>query len=441
MNVKRMKFRRVPVSIGWQKISRHLKDPLYINSFFMALSRFLNASGGFIFWLLAARLYAKEDVGLTSALFSYLELVLLFSVIGCDFALIRYLPAYDKKKVFNTCLSISICFSLITGIFFVLGSDIFSAGLSLIKTPHYAAMFVLFGVANTLNHITGITFIAIRRSIHYFLQNLIRSIRIPLLIPLFYWGSLGIFQSLGIACILSTLFSLLLLRKNLGLNFKFDKYFIKKTYKFSLSHYFANLSEASMLIIPILVFNLLGSVEAANYYIASAIGDLVLIIPGVLGTSLFVEGSHGENTKKALIKAAKATYALLIPAIIIIYLYGSFFLGLFGKSYIDSYRLLCLISISSLFTALYTLFVSVLRIKFKMGTVLKFNTLMFTMLLGLSYIFMIKYGLAGVGYARIVTSVIIAIVTAAIFKKVLLEESQNPFIETPASKGGKTFAE
>ncbi|MFX4263312.1 lipopolysaccharide biosynthesis protein [Pelotomaculum propionicicum] len=437
-----MKYRNAFTPAGWKKIRQHLKDPLYINSFFMALSRFLNASGGFIFWLLAARLYSKEDVGLTSALFSYLELVLLFSVIGTDFLLIRYLPIYDKKKVFNTCLSISISFSLITGVFFVLGCDFFSAGLSVIKSPYYFAMFVLFGAANTFNQITGTTFIAMRQSANYFLQNLIRSVRIPLLIPLFYMGSLGIFQSLGIACILSSLFSLYLLGKNPGLNFKIDKNFIKKTYKFSLYHYFANnLSEASMLIIPIMVFNLLGKVEAANYYIASAIGDLVLIIPGVLGTSLFVEGSHGENTKNNLVKAIKVTYALLIPIIFIIYLYGNFFLGLFGESYMESYKLLCLISISSLLTSIYTLFVSILRIKMKMGTVLKLNMLMSAILLGLSYMFSVKYGLAGVGYARIVTSIIIAVVIAVIFKQVLREESQNPFKETSASVGGKTFAE
>lgn len=437
-----MKEKSVPMPARWKGIRQHLNDPLYINSFFMALSRLLNASGGFIFWLLAARLYTKEDVGLTSALFSYMELVLLFSVLGSDFSLIRYLPIYDKKKVFNTCLSISICFSLITGIFFVLGSGIFSPGLSIIKTPHYAVMFVLFGAANTLNHITGTTFIAIRQSINYFLQNLIRAVRIPLLIPLFFLGSLGIFQSLGIACILSSVFSLYLLSKNPGLNFKIDKSFIKKTYQFSLFNYFSNnLSEASMLIIPIMVLNLLGRAEAANYYIAAAIGDLVLIIPGVLGTSLFVEGSHGQDTKKNLVKAISATYALLIPTIIIIFLFGDFFLGLFGKSYVDSHKLLCLIAISSLFTAIYSLFVSILRINMKMGTVLKLNILLFIILLGLSYIFIIKYGLVGVGYARIITSVIISVLIAANFKKFLHEQNQSPIKETAASQGGKTFVE
>jgi O-antigen/teichoic acid export membrane protein len=182
-------------------------------------------------------------------------------------------------------------------------------------------------------------------------------------------------------------------------------------------------------------------VEAANYYIASAIGDLVLIIPGVLGTSLFVEGSHGENIKRNLLKAVKATYALLIPTIVIVFVYGNFFLGLFGQSYTDSYELLCLISLASLLISIYTLFVSILRIKMKMGTVLKLNILMSTMLLGLSYMFSVKYGLAGFGYARLLTSVIIAVVIAVIFKRVLLEESQNPFKETAASAEGKTLDE
>jgi O-antigen/teichoic acid export membrane protein len=51
-----------------------------------------------------------------------------------------------------------------------------------------------------------------------------------------------------------------------------------------------------------MVLNMLGEAEAAKYYIAMAIGNLVLIIPSSLGTSLFVEASHGQGLRAWLNK-------------------------------------------------------------------------------------------------------------------------------------------
>jgi len=46
------------------KIKHQIKDPLYKNSFFIMLTSISNAGFGFIFWMLAAKLYPKEDVGI-----------------------------------------------------------------------------------------------------------------------------------------------------------------------------------------------------------------------------------------------------------------------------------------------------------------------------------------------------------------------------------------
>ena len=45
------------------KIKHQIKDPLYKNSFSIMLTSVTNA--GFGFWMLAAKLYPKEDVGIS----------------------------------------------------------------------------------------------------------------------------------------------------------------------------------------------------------------------------------------------------------------------------------------------------------------------------------------------------------------------------------------
>lgn len=133
-----------------KQLKQHLKDPLYKNSFFLVLSRVFNVACGFFFWMLAARLYSINDVGLATALISSLGLVILFSRLGLDFSLIRFLPLTDKSKVFNTCLIITTIASFIVGIIYISGVSFFSPSLSFIQNPTYAIIFLLFGIFTSL---------------------------------------------------------------------------------------------------------------------------------------------------------------------------------------------------------------------------------------------------------------------------------------------------
>jgi len=65
-----------------KELKQHLSNTLYKNSFFIMLTSTSSAAFGFIFWMLAARLYPQQDVGLASAVISAMSCV--FSVFGLD---------------------------------------------------------------------------------------------------------------------------------------------------------------------------------------------------------------------------------------------------------------------------------------------------------------------------------------------------------------------
>ncbi len=77
-----------------------LRNPLYRNSIFLMLSSTVGAGTGFIFWIIAARLYSTEDVGLSSAIVSVMRLLMLLSFVGLDIGLIRY--TFRKKRTVET---------------------------------------------------------------------------------------------------------------------------------------------------------------------------------------------------------------------------------------------------------------------------------------------------------------------------------------------------
>jgi len=389
---------------AWGRVRGCMGEPLFKNSLFLVLSRVFNVACGFFFWMLAARLYSIEDVGLATALISSLGIVILFSRLGFDFSLIRFLPISDKTRVFNTCLIITLVASFIVGIVYILGVGFFSPDLSFIQNPEYAVSFLFFVVMNSVALTTGKAFIAMRKAKYYFFQNIFLASRIPLLIPLVFAGCFGIFGAGGLAYLLASSFAFLLLSKFVGLNFKMDKQFVRESFRFSSGNYISNvLFAAPTLILPLLILNLLGGAEAAKYYIAFAIGNLVLIIPDSLSTSLFVEGSHGERLRKNVIKAGMGICAFLIPAVLFIYLFGDLLLGLFGGDYLEAFELLRILVLSSFFVAVYSLFIPIQNVRMRVESIVKLNFIRFLLLLGLSYVFILEFGIVGVGYAWMIT--------------------------------------
>ena len=53
--------------ISWQKIKKHLSVSFFTNAYFMVIHWVSAYLIGFFFWVLSARYYSAEDMGLASA--------------------------------------------------------------------------------------------------------------------------------------------------------------------------------------------------------------------------------------------------------------------------------------------------------------------------------------------------------------------------------------
>ncbi len=402
--------------LDYNKIARLSRDPLFRNSFFMAFTSIFNAGCGFFFWMMAAKLYTVEEVGLATALISSLGLVILFSRLGFDFSNIRILPSNDKSNVFGTSLVITTIASLLVSGVFILLVEFISLSLAFLKEPGYAFAFLLIAAANSVAAITGRAFVADRNADHYLFQNVFMALRIPLLIPLAILGTFGIFGSVGLSFLIASFFALIVLQRSIGsIRPVLDVKFIQRSLRFSSWNYGSNiLSIAPTLILPLMVLKMLGEAEAAKYYIAYAIGNLVLIIPQSLGTSLFVEGSHGEGLKKSVMRASGATLALLVPTVLLIFLFGDRLLGLLKGEYVEAFDLLRVLALSSFLVSVYSLFIPIQNVRMRVGSILKLNALRCVLLFGLSYVLIQRFGILGVGYGWTITFAIIALVISII---------------------------
>ncbi len=189
----------------------HLHDPLLKNSIFIMLTSISGAGFGFIFWMLAAKLYSAGDVGIATALISSMALLVLLSRFGLDFSIIRFFPTHDKSRIFSTSALITTSFAVLFGAIFIAGVDIFSPELGLLKSPQNAALFLTFLAANSVTALTAISFVAIRKAGFQFLQSIIVGTRILFLIPLIALGAIGIFGAVGASFCFALFVALVLL--------------------------------------------------------------------------------------------------------------------------------------------------------------------------------------------------------------------------------------
>ncbi len=384
---------------------------LYKNSFFLILTKALTVATGFIFWIVAARFYSISDVGLAVGLISSTAIITQFSTFGLDFSIIRFISTYDKDKVFNTCLIITSISAAILAVAYVLLINFISPSLSFIQMPIYAVIFVSFVVISSVVLITGTTFVALRKSEYGLIQNLIMTTRIPLLLPFAFMGALGMLAASGLSYLAMCLFVAYLLSKLVRFNFQFDLGFIKKSSKFFSGNYIANIVyNAFYSVLPLLVLNIMGTAESAKFYISFTIALFFYTVAYTVGTSLFVEGSHGENLRANVKRAVALIYAILIPGIIALYFLGGYLLAFFGKDYASSIDLLRLLSFSSIFFAAYALFIPIQNIRMEVTSIIVMNVITLALLLTSSYLLMMQFGTIGVGYAFNLTFAIMAVV-------------------------------
>jgi len=387
-----------------KKLIQQAKDPLYKNSFFIMLSSITNAGFGFFFWMIAARLYSAEDVGIATALLSSLNLIILFSRLGFDFSIIRFFPKGNKSRILSTSIVISTSFAILFGILFIAFVDVFFSKLHPLRNLMFSAVFLMTAAVSSVTSLTAQSFIALRRGELYFLQNLAAGSRILFLFFLTFLGSAGIFGSVSFAFLFVLILALLLIGRTVGLSLSVDADYVRESFRFSAGNYLASLfSIAPNQILPIMVLNLLGAEKAAYYYVAFAIAGLIFLIPGSMSASLFVEGSHGESLRKNVLKSLAAIAVLLTPAVIFICLFGDFILHLFGKDYVQAFELLRLFALSSFFFAVVSVYLAVKRVQMDVRRIILLNGLNCFALLTLSYLLIPKFDILGAGYAWIAT--------------------------------------
>lgn len=418
---------KVAIPTNLKELDQHIHNPLFKNAYFLIAIIVVGSVLGFVFWVVAARLYTPEEIGLATALISAMGLLSTFSKLGFDTSMIRFLPnEEDKNGMINSCLTLTCLFSIVLAAAFISGLGYWSPALLFIREKLvFSLSFIIFTAVITLLALCRSIFIAMRSSKLSFFQNTVWTLlKIPFLVVLTNFGVLGIFYSWGLAICVAFMISIFFFIPRLQSKY-FPMFMIKKKIindmmHFSLVNYIAEtFGSGLIMILPLLILNVLNPEMTAYFFISWTIASVLFMISIATTTSLFAEGSNDpEKLHRNMIKTIKFTFILLVPSIIGILILGDKVLLLFGKAYSENaLDMLFILAISSLPAGLNNIYIAVKRVQGKVMHVLYINAFISLFTLGSSYVLMTKIGLIGVGIGWTVSEIVVSLVIGFIVLK------------------------
>jgi O-antigen/teichoic acid export membrane protein len=389
------------------------------------LTTLFGTGSGFFFWIIAAKLYSSDEVGLAAAIISIMSLASMLSRLGFDIGIINYLPKVTKKiEIINSCIIIELISSVFFSVVILMLLSILAPKLIFLKENNiYMLLFILFTAFNTLLVMQNNIFAALLHSKYSFIQTLIAILRILLLPIVVIYGFFGMYFSYGLGILIASIVGNTLIRKiiaNYRLKFEINFEQIREMFNFSFKNYVSSLFEGTpSYVLPLVIIHFLGAEENAYFYISWAISSFILMIPRATSISLFAEGSNQEkNIKKYTIKSIKFIYMMLLPTVVIVILFGEYILLFFGSEYSNNaYTLLKILALASIPFTLNIVFIAIKRIQHYVMAVIYMHLFLGVATIILSLLLINKFGLVGVGISWMIVNCIAGIFSAkSIFK-------------------------
>lgn len=400
-----------------QLITKYLqKNILYKNSLFLIASNGFLAIMGFLFWILAARIYSTYDIGIATSVLSLSNLLSTIALLGFNASILRFLPvSTHKDDDVNSTILLTSLISGLLAIIVILFIRNFSPTLQFLRTNYlYFAIFILCTVFAGLNQMVESILTAFRSSKHVFFKNILfGSVKLIPLYLLVFLSGFGLFSSYYIGLIISVLYALLIITKKNAITYqlKLSTKAIKKMAYLSFGLYISGFATvAPSFVLPLLITNILGPRHTAYYYIAATTNNVLNLIPQVIAQNLLVEGAYKESKLKIyVIKAFQLIALIIIPAITIMFLFGNHILLVFGRQYShEGFELLKLLSLSVILVGVNSVLNIILTIKHRIKFIIITSIFCTLLNIGISY-YLLHLGLRAIGYATIISQLLLFI--------------------------------
>jgi O-antigen/teichoic acid export membrane protein len=316
-------------------------DHMARNSLYLIFSSSIQATLGFAFWIVVARLFSTADVGRASSLISATTVIAYFALLGLNTTLVRHLPTAPDRDSLITAglLLVAACGAAIAAVY-VLATPLIAPRLAFVE--HRAALaagFVLLTAAASVNLLTDSVFIASRKAGFCALTDggVGGVTKILAAVVLAGTGAYGVFSAstggFAAAAVASIALIFVALRWRPALTNPFRT--LRPLLRFSATNYLGNiLNLLPVLVVPLIILDRLGARRTAYYFVAFQIATLLYSGAYAVAQAFLAEGSHAEVDRRELYKRSRRILiALYLPAVLIVIAAARWVLLVFGGKY------------------------------------------------------------------------------------------------------------
>jgi len=407
-------------SAAWQRlqllVGRMRRDPLSRNGLFIVATTLVNSAFGYVFWVIGARLFPPEAVGIVAATISAASVIGILAYAGVGMTLIHSLPQASTNRDWSLTV---LAGTTITALIGIGGSLVVVAVLPITSNRFLllhqlgpAAIFALGTVAWSLGSALDYAFIAERKAQLMLTRNSIHAaakvLAVIILALVLSRGPTILLLSWSAAALAGALVGggLLVWRLSHGRLFRPGwRQLLRSAGELRtrlVGHQVISISgQLPPLLLPIVVTTRLSARADAYFYLTWLLTGVLLVVSAAVADSLFVEGAHHPSAIRARARfALKLVAGVVLPLMLVFFAGGGLLLSIFGPAYsAHALILLYVLVLAAIPDALTNLYVALLRVQSRF---LVASTLNLGMGLGtvvLSWLLLPVFGITGAGIA------------------------------------------
>lgn len=377
-------------------------DQMLRSSLYLILNYGVQAGLGFMFWIIAARLFNTQDVGRATTLFSASTFISFFGILGLNITFLRFLPITRQR---NRLITAGVSMVALTGgvlsLVYILLTPVIARPISFVAhSVLLIAGFVILTSGCGVNALTDSVFIAAgRANYNVFVDGVVGGgVKIVLAFVLIGTGAYGVFTAASGGLMAAAITSLLIMLRKGMWRPEFGNYreLLKPMIRYSAVNYVSSLlNMLPTVLVPIIVLNRIGASGAAYYYVSFQLANLLFTAVYSVEQAFLVEGSQaGALSRAVLMRSARVLLALCVPAFIVVILFGHQLLLAFGPKYgAHAEGSLVALTLAVLPVAAQNWFVTILRLSSKLNAVIWSSAVYAVIITGLSWV-LAPHGLA-----------------------------------------------
>ena len=359
------------------RLQRLRSDSLIRNSILLVATNVINAGVGYLYWMVAARLFEDAVVGRATAVIAAMNLTALVSNLGLGTSLVQHLSSRRTEDSWTRYVSavflLGFGTALTTGTAVALVLPHVVSAFGPVMNWPTRIVFVVGAVSWVMSGLIDKMFVAERRADGMLARNSMFAVgKLLLVIPVglaSFGNERWLVGSWVLGSILSVTAAVVFVVPRIGRRIRIrttgTRAEIRSTFASTLGHHLANLGgEFPMYLLPVIVISRAGDEASAYFYVTWMVGSIFFTVSSAASSSLFAEGSHSpEESAHQFRRALVLIGMILTPVALAMVVMGRTILGLFGAQYSGAgYGLLLLLVVSAVPDALTNVWVARWRV-------------------------------------------------------------------------------